>query len=154
MSTFTTPLRTVRRTAGFTLIELMIVVAIVGILAAIAYPSYQEHVRKSRRVDAKSAVLDLAARQERYFSVNNKYATTPVDLGFSQAAFPIDVLSGNTAYYKLQATVPPTKPTTFLITATPQGVQTSDSCGSYQVNEVGVQTNPPLSTNAAIAGCW
>ena len=66
---------------GFTLIELMITVAIIGILSAIAYPSYESYVRKSRRVDAKNALLDLASRQERYFSVNNKYSTTAADLG-------------------------------------------------------------------------
>ncbi|MDV7393712.1 type IV pilin protein, partial [Arthrospira platensis SPKY1] len=58
---------------GFTLIEVMIVVAIIAILAAIAYPSYQEQVRKSRRADAKVSLLDAVQRQERFFTVNNQY---------------------------------------------------------------------------------
>ena len=151
MNTVATPLIAARRTAGFTLIELMIVVAIIGILVAIAYPSYQEHIRKSRRVDAKSAVLDLAARQERYFSVNNRYATTPSDLGLAQAAFPIDVLSGSTAYYEITLDTP-LSPTQFAIRATPKGAQAIDSCGSYWIDQLGVQKNPP--NNTAIAGCW
>lgn len=60
---------------GFTLIELMIAVAVVGILAAIAYPSYQDSVRKSRRADAKSALLD-AAHERTVFTENNQYTAT------------------------------------------------------------------------------
>ena len=73
---------TPRVSQGFTLIELMIAVAIVGILAAVALPSYQRSIMKGRRVDAKAATLDLAAREERYFSVNNTYTNSAVSLGF------------------------------------------------------------------------
>ena len=66
---------------GFTLIELMITVAVVGILAAIAYPSYQDSIRKSRRADAKSALLDAAHRQERFFTENNQYTNVLVAPG-------------------------------------------------------------------------
>ena len=62
---------------GFTLIELMVTVAIVAILSAIAYPAYTEYILKSRRTDAKNALLDLAARQERFYSLNNKYSIVP-----------------------------------------------------------------------------
>ena len=77
---------------GFTLIELMVVVAVVAILAAIAYPSYINQVRKSRRADAKSALLDLATRQERFFSTQNTYTNNAANLGYS-AAFPQPVLT-------------------------------------------------------------
>ena len=60
-------------TKGFTLVELMIAVAIVGILASIAYPSYQDSVRKSRRADAKGALLGFANAMERHFTENNSY---------------------------------------------------------------------------------
>ena len=62
-----------KKPGGFTLIELMIVVAIVGILSAIAYPSYQEHVRKSQRADAQAVLLEAAQFMERYYTVNNTY---------------------------------------------------------------------------------
>lgn len=65
---------------GFTLIEVMIVVAIIGILAAIAYPSYDEYVKRGNRTEGQAFLSDVAARQERYFSQNNAYITDTDDL--------------------------------------------------------------------------
>lgn len=73
-----------KTSTGFTLIELMIVVAIVGILAAIAYPSYQEYVLRGNRSEAQALLNDAAARQERYYTQNNTYADTTAKLGYSK----------------------------------------------------------------------
>ena len=70
-----------RRGHGFTLIELMIVVVIVAILAAVALPAYNDSVRKSRRTAAKTAVLDMASREEKFYTTNNAYASTASNLG-------------------------------------------------------------------------
>ncbi|YCH22492.1 prepilin-type N-terminal cleavage/methylation domain-containing protein [Pseudomonas sp. D1-3] len=67
--------------AGFTLIEMMIVVAIIGILAAIAYPSYTEYVQRGNRTEGQALLSDAAARQERYFNQNNAYVTAAADIG-------------------------------------------------------------------------
>ncbi|VWX62449.1 Pilus assembly protein [Burkholderiales bacterium 8X] len=146
--------------AGFTLIEVMIVVAVIAILAAIAYPSYQEYIRKARRSDAKSALLDLAARQERFFSINNVYSSSAPALGYgSAAAFPVDVVAGSTAFYQLSVAVvapspaasPPT-PAGFTATAAPIGAQVDDKCGSFVVDQLGTHT---LASNTAPASaCW
>lgn len=146
--------------SGFTLIEMMIVVAVIAILAAIAYPSYQEYIRKARRSDAKSGLLDLAARQERFFSINNVYSSGAPALGYgSAAAFPLDVVSGSTAFYQLSVTVvapspaasPPT-PASFTATAVPIGAQAGDKCGSFVVDQLGTHT---LASNTAPASaCW
>ena len=64
------------RVKGFTLLELMVVVAIIGIISAIAYPSYQDSVRKANRADAKASLLDVAQQLERCFSANGQYTTT------------------------------------------------------------------------------
>lgn len=74
---------------GFTLIEVMIVVAIIGILAAIAYPSYDEYVKRGNRAEGQAFLNEVAARQERYFSQNNAYITSVNDiskLGLSKSS--------------------------------------------------------------------
>jgi len=67
------PAGSTRRSAGFTLIELMIAVAVIGILASIAYPSYQRYVTESRRTDAKAILMEVAGQLERCYTVNNNY---------------------------------------------------------------------------------
>ena len=72
----------IKRSKGMTLIELMIAVAVVGILATIAYPSYQNQVRRSNRADAITALTAMANAQERSYLANNMYATNTAPLGF------------------------------------------------------------------------
>lgn len=69
--------------AGFTLVELMIVVVIIGIITAIAYPAYQDHVRKSRRADGKAALQGLATRLEQYYLDNKQYTNSLANLGYT-----------------------------------------------------------------------
>lgn len=137
--------------AGFTLIELMVAVAIVGILATIAATSYQSQVQKSRRTDARSALLDLAGREEKLFSVTNAYSATPSDLGYS-GALPITVGSG---YYNVNivaaAPVPPALPA-YTLTATAIGIQVSDTaCTTLTLNQTGLQGSTGTGTAAT---CW
>jgi type IV pilus assembly protein PilE len=142
---------------GFTLIELMIAVAIVSILTAVAIPAYSSYVQKARRTDAKNAILDFAARQERYYSVNNQYATTAANLGYG-GAFPVSVqTSGSTAYYTLnEAVVAGTATTgpTYTVTVAPIAgqAQATDACGSYVLTNLGVQSN--TGNSLATAKCW
>lgn len=128
---------------GFTLIELMIAVAIVAILAAVAYPSYTDYVRKSRRAEARNALLDVAARQERRFSQLNSYSSTLSDFGYSASSVNgyTLALSGVTS-------------SAFTVTATPTGVQTGDSCGTFELNETGRTRNLNGTTVLTVAGCW
>ncbi|MGI4848834.1 MAG: type IV pilin protein [Janthinobacterium lividum] len=138
--------------AGFTLIELMVTVAIVGILAAVALPNYQQYVKKSRRVDAKSAVLDLAAREEKYFATNNAYTISATALGYG-SAFPAAISSGSSSYYSVTVTQASTSD--YTITATPTGTQASDPCYAYVVNYLGAQSNLPGPGGTALpSDCW
>lgn len=111
-----------KRAMGFTLMELMIVVAIVGILAAVAYPSYQEHIRKSRRAAAQSFLMDVAAKQQQYLIDARTYASTLSELRMS---VPRDV----SAYYTIDFN-PASTTTAFNVRATPQGSQTADLSGA------------------------
>jgi type IV pilus assembly protein PilE len=147
-------------TAGFTLIELMVAVAIVAILATIAATSYQSQVMRSRRTDARSALLDLAGREEKLFSTTNVYSNSPVVLGYGTAAnFPIPVGGSGTSYYNVTVLEPDTltqggAANTYLITATPIATtqQAGDTtCTSLSVNQLGQQTATPAA-NAAT--CW
>lgn len=149
------------RFGGFTLVELMVVTIVVAILASIAIPAYSNQVRKSRRTEAKNALLDLASREERYMSTNGAYTALGTQLGYPADAWPQTTTSG---YYSITisnvtaavagtATTAGT-PGTFLITATAAGTQVKDTqCGSFTVDQAGTQLS---YTNAAAAstGCW
>ena len=139
------------RARGFTLIELMIVVAIVAILAMVAFPSYMESMRKSRRAEAKTALLDLAARQERYFTTHNAYTDRPDHLGYGSAAFPIDVRSGSTAYYRLHIDVEEGS-SGWTATAEPTESQRADRCGSYTIDHLGIQG--VTDGSLPVESCW
>jgi type IV pilus assembly protein PilE len=147
--------------AGFTLIELMIAVAIVGILATIAATSYQRQVIQSHRTDARTALLDLAGREEKLFSTTNQYSAIPSVLGYGTAttavSFPVGSSNG-TNYYNVLITTPdpaqPANTNSYTITATPipGGPQAADTtCTSLTVNQLGQQTATPAA-NAAT--CW
>ncbi|MFK2854195.1 prepilin-type N-terminal cleavage/methylation domain-containing protein [Dyella humi] len=143
------------RTNGFTLIELMIVVVILAILAAIAIPIYQKYVMESRRTAAKSALFDLASREEKYYSTTNQYTNSLSTLGYSSGGGgSITVPNGVAAtdYYKItvQLTGNPTASTNFTATAQATNSQASDSCGNFTLTDLGVQGNSGSQTT----GCW
>jgi type IV pilus assembly protein PilE len=129
--------------SGFTLIELMIVVAVVAILGTVAISGYINSVRKSRRTEARTALLDLASREERFMSTNSAYSNTPSDLGYS-GALPLTVGSG---YYQIAIPVlnaaTSTVPASFTLTATPvsgKGQDKDASCQSFSVDSTGKQS--------------
>ena len=128
---------------GFTLIELMIVVAVIGILASIALPSYNESVRKSRRAQAKADMVELAQMAERSFTVNNNYTSLAVG-NLSQSPRTPATARYNLAYA-------PTADGRFVITATPIGAQAQDRCGTLTLNQAGVRGR---SGAAPLDECW
>ncbi|MDG1653860.1 MAG: type IV pilin protein [Luminiphilus sp.] len=128
--------------SGMTLIELLIVVAIVGILAAIAGPAWNDQVTKSRRADARNTLLAAQIEQEQYRANNLTYATSMSAMGMGS----FDSTSRD--YYRLE--VVSADATSFLITATPNGNQANDStCNVFAVR----QTGPEHSGYAALS-CW
>jgi type IV pilus assembly protein PilE len=146
------------RQQGFTLIELMIAVAIIGILMRLAYPIYNQSVVKSRRSEAKTALLDLAQREERYMATTNQYTDSAPALGFAASATvtvaaPMTVSVGTASNYTLDVSVPASSPTTFTATARPTGTQkTKDlQCGNYTLDNTGKQG--VFGTSSA-SDCW
>ena len=136
---------------GFTLIELIIAVAIIGILVRIAYPAFTQQLRKARRAEAKAALLDLASREERYMSTANQYTSTPLALGFSSSAsFPMAILAGSSSFYTLNV-VTSSPYTSYTASAVATGTQVADKCGNFTINSSGVQGVTGTST---AADCW
>ncbi len=128
---------------GFTLIELMIAVAIIAILASIALPAYQEQIRKSRRAQAKADLVEYAQLAERYFTVNNTY------VGFTLPTSQSPREAGATARYNLPA--PTTTATTFTLTANATGAQASDRCGDLSITNTGQKGE---TGSASLEECW
>lgn len=129
-----------RTQTGFSLIELMIAVAIVGILASVAFPSYQDYMRRGPRAEAQAHMMDIAGRQGQFLLDNRAYAGTVTTLGVTtpgtvSAKYTIAIATGNT-------------PPTFTVTATPTGDQAKDKCGTLTLNSTGAKTA------SGTGSCW
>jgi type IV pilus assembly protein PilE len=140
---------------GFTLVELMVTLVVASILVAIAVPTYTNQIQKARRTDAKSALLDLAGREERFLSVSTSYSQTTTQLGYS-GAFPQAIGSG---YYTITVAVPDPNfagaGPSFVATAAAAGTQIKDStCASFTVNQIGQHKSVDVNAADSTATCW
>ncbi|MBU2987588.1 type IV pilin protein [Saccharophagus degradans] len=137
--------------AGFTLIEAIVVVAIVGIISAFAISTYSGSIEKTRRADGKAAVLRAAAAQEKWYAQNNQYSADMSVLGGTNSS---------EGYYTLAATnalngVACASRTCFTITATATGAQASDTeCGILTVDNIGRKRSYRLGTTTETQNCW
>ena len=139
------------KTRGFTLIELMIVVAILAIIAVYAYTSYSQYGFRARRSDGQQYITQIAAAEERHFTAVNSYTTAittaaPTGLGFA-------VNTSGRGYYTVTVTLPAGGG--YLITGAPTGSQANDKCGNLSLDSAGTKlpaaTSMPENSNGR---CW
>ena len=126
-----------QRAAGFTLIELMMAVAIIAIVASIAYPAYQDQVRKTRRSQGQALLLEIAGHMERYYYDNGAYTTDLTDLGYATASN----VPSEAGYYTVSvnpATAACPVASCYVLTATAQGGQAPD--GNLTLSAAGQKT--------------
>lgn len=157
-------LKPVSLQAGFTIIELMIVVAIIGLLAGIAVPGYKEQVNKGKRAEGKAALTAAAARLERFYSQYNCYPSSAANCGTAPDSATVLTVAGingfsgdnaSAAAYNISITA---TPQAFTITAAPRTPWRDNKCGNLTLSNTGrkwTQSNGATDdAGAPISGCW
>lgn len=145
--------------AGFTLIELLMVMAIVGLIAAIAIPSYRSYIQRSNRTDATSALLKLAAAQEKHFLQNNVYtdneaSAPPAGLGLATSDngwYTITVVAPTVACPLASCWEATATPITTGDNARQKG---DDDCWEFRITQLGARTAKTKSGTDNTANCW
>ena len=139
-----------RASRGMTLLELMIVVAVIGLLGAVALPAYQSSVRKAHRADAKTALTTCAQRFERFYTEKGAYRTARESVSVGDATATCLSATENGFYTLSLPAATPVTGTTYSLSATPEGAQTTDACGSFTLDQDGVRG----VSGRSVAECW
>lgn len=144
-----------KKQQGYNLIELMVVVVVIGIITSIAYPSYTEQLRKSRRAECTGGLTNLGSAMERFYTVNNTYlgaadgGSNTGDPAVFTTSCPVD---GGTATYNL--TISAATASTYTVQAAPTGAQVKDKCGTLTLTNTGLKGITGASAGVTWQDCW
>lgn len=145
-----------KQTHGFTLIEAMIVVAVIGILAAVAYPSYTEYVARGRRAQAQTALLEAAQFMQRFYASNGRYDKdvndSPIALENSLARVPRE--TGTTQTYAISLDTTKLAANKFTLQAQRMGAMANDKCGTFTIDEIGLKGLSGQVNGIQVNDCW
>jgi type IV pilus assembly protein PilE len=145
-----------KKQPGFTLLELMIVCAVLGIIAMVAIPAYTEQVARGKRGEAKTALLRGAQQMERFYTINNCYpssaatCSSATSSALALTAASVNGFSGDNASYSKYNVTVTTNPQDFTLTATPATATTDPKCGTLTITNTGAKT----SSAGTSADCW
>lgn len=134
-----------RRSTGFSLIELLVVVAVIALLTGLALPGYQATLQRARRSDAREALLRSAQWLERVASVHGQYPAA--------AAYPAHLSLSSAGHYRIRY-MPSADLAAYTLTAQRQGSQASDPCGDFVLDQAGQRSVLNPATGSAAADCW
>lgn len=140
---------------GFTLIELMITVVIIGILASIAYPSYTQYVQRANRAEARAMLLENAQFLERNYTTANRYDEDSNGVPIDDASLPKPQSPENgAARYNMTVAMGAAPAQTFELSATPAGTMAGDACGVFTYTNTGLQGAAGVTTGTIVGECW
>jgi type IV pilus assembly protein PilE len=151
----------IRQNKGFTLIELMVVVAVIGLLSMIAFPSYQEYLAKARRADVRSVLLEAGQWMERHYTENMKYDSNTAGTAVADL-FPSTLKQSpreGTSAYTIAVSAAAARTYTLTATRRPGGPMAADKCGDFLITNTGVKGNVNYtsafsSAESAASTCW
>lgn len=142
-----------QRQTGFTLIEMMIVIAVIGILASIAYPNYRDYIARAKRSEVRTMLLENAQFLERNFTTANRYDQDSTETEIESEDLPrTKSPADGAANYTITVAFPSAQ--SFTLTATRAGSMANDACGNFTLTNTGVQGISSNSEGTTVAQCW
>ena len=136
---------------GFTLIEVLVAIVIVGILAAVAFPAYKEQVARTRRSEAQTVLLEDAQYMQRYYAANNTYNASEVPAALTYPVAPRGASGAAMAY---AITLAASSSTGFTLQATPTNAMATDRCGAFTYDDQNVKGVVPNTPGLGVPDCW